>query len=92
MTPPASQGCGCWGVTSTYGTTRTDADETHTCSPASWTTRGEDHPTARLLDLVPGRSGTVYKTGTAHENWLEERGEQFRSGIQIATLDLFQGQ
>ena len=49
-------------------------------------TRGEDHPTARLLDLVPGRSGTVYK------NWLEERGEQFRSGIQIAMLDPFQGQ
>ena len=48
-------------------------------------TRGKDHPTARLLDLVPGRSGTVYK------NWLEERGEQFRSGIQIATLDPFQG-
>ena len=48
-------------------------------------TRGEDHPTARLLDLVPGRSGTVYK------NWLAERGEQFRSGIQIATLDPFQG-
>ena len=54
-------------------------------------TRGEDHPTARLLDLVPGRSGTVYK------NWLEERGERFRSGIlrsgiQIATVDPFQGQ
>ena len=49
-------------------------------------TRGKDHPTARLLDLVPGRSGTV------HENWLAERGEQFRSGIQIATLDPFQGQ
>ena len=48
-------------------------------------TRGEDHPTARLLDLVPGRSGTV------HDNWLEERGEDFRSGIQIATLDPFQG-
>ena len=48
-------------------------------------TRGKDHPTARLLDLVPGRSGTVYK------NWLEERGEDFRSGIQIATLDPFQG-
>ncbi|ERH26169.1 transposase [Actinomyces sp. oral taxon 172 str. F0311] len=48
-------------------------------------TRGEDHPTARLLDLVPGRSGTV------HENWLEERGEDFPSGIQIATLDPFQG-
>ena len=26
-----------------------------------------------------------------HENWLEERGEDFRSGIQIATLDPFQG-
>ena len=37
------------------------------------------------MDLVPGRSGT------AHENWLAERGEQFRSGIQIATLDPFQG-
>ena len=49
-------------------------------------TRGEDHPTTRLLDLVPGRSGTV------QENWLEERGEDFRSGIQIATLDPFQGQ
>ena len=49
-------------------------------------TRGEDHPTARLLDLVPGRSGTVYK------NWLAERGEDFRAGVQIATLDPFQGQ
>ena len=54
-------------------------------------TRGEDHLTARLLDLVPGRSGTV------HENWLAERGEDFRSGIlrsgiQIATVDPFQGQ
>ena len=87
MTPPASQGFGCWGLTSTYGITRTDADE----GPRELTgivdlTRGEDHPTARLLDLVPGRSGT------AHENWLAERGEQFRSGIQIATLDPFQGQ
>ena len=48
-------------------------------------TRGEDHPPARLLDLVPGRSGTVYK------NWLEERGEDFRAGVRIATLDPFQG-
>ena len=48
-------------------------------------TRGEDHPTARLLDLVPGRSGT------AHENWLAERGEDFRAGVRIATLDPFQG-
>ena len=37
------------------------------------------------MDLAPGRSGTVYK------NWLAERGEDFRSGIQIATLDPFQG-
>ena len=37
------------------------------------------------MDLAPGRSGT------AHENWLAERGEQFRSGIRIATLDPFQG-
>ena len=48
-------------------------------------TRGKDHPTARLLDLVPGRSGTVYK------NCLEERGEDFRAGVRIATLDPFQG-
>ena len=27
-----------------------------------------------------------------YKNWLEERGEDFRSGIQIATLDPFQGQ
>ena len=37
------------------------------------------------LGQVPGRSGTV------HENWLAERGEQFRSGIQIATLDPLPG-
>ena len=37
------------------------------------------------LGQVPGRSGTV------HENWLAERGEQFRSGIHIATLDPFPG-
>ena len=85
MTLPVSQGCRYWGLMSMCGITRTDAAGAHVSSPASWTTRGEDHPTARLLDLVPGRSGTVYK------NWLEERGEDFRSGIQIATLDPFQG-
>ena len=37
MTPPVSQGCGCWGLTSTYGTTRTDADEGPVSSPASST-------------------------------------------------------
>ena len=40
---------------------------------------------ARLLDLVPGRSGETYKT------WLTERGEAFRTGVQIATLDPFHG-
>ena len=29
------------------------------------------------MDLVPGRSGT------AHENWLAERGEDFRAGVRI---------
>ena len=85
MTPPVSQGCGCWGLTSTYGITRTDATGARELTGIVDLTRGKEHPTARLLDLVPGRSGTVYK------NWLEERGEDFRAGVQIATLDPFQG-
>ncbi len=40
---------------------------------------------ARLLDLVPGRSGAAYRT------WLTDRGEAFRQGVQIATLDPFHG-
>ena len=40
---------------------------------------------ARLLDLVPGRSGQAYKT------WLIDRGDTFRSGVEIATLDPFRG-
>ena len=40
---------------------------------------------ARLLDLVAGRSGSVYAT------WLKERSEAFRAGVKIATLDPFQG-
>ncbi len=40
---------------------------------------------ARLLDLVPGRSGQVYTT------WLTERGDAFRQRVQIATLDPFHG-
>lgn len=43
------------------------------------------HRTARLLDLVPGRSGTVYK------DWLTARGPSFRQGVRVATLDPFQG-
>ena len=39
----------------------------------------------RLLDLVPGRSGQAYKA------WLTDRGQAFRAGVQIATLDPFHG-
>jgi transposase len=43
------------------------------------------HTRARLLDLVPGRSGAVYK------NWLDERGDAFRARVEVATLDPFHG-
>jgi transposase len=45
----------------------------------------DGNPHARLLDLVPGRSAKAYS------DWLEERGETFRDGIQVATLDPFHG-
>jgi transposase len=40
---------------------------------------------ARLLDLVPGRSGAAYA------GWLHSRGDAFTSGIEVATLDPFRG-
>jgi transposase len=40
---------------------------------------------ARLLDLVPGRSGSVYT------DWLKERGDAFRAAVKVATLDPFHG-
>jgi transposase len=40
---------------------------------------------ARLLDLVPGRSGAAYA------EWLQARNETFRAGIKVATLDPFHG-
>ena len=40
---------------------------------------------ARLLDLVPGRSGRVYA------DWLDQRGQDFRDGVQLAALDPFAG-
>ena len=40
---------------------------------------------ARLLDLVPGRSGAVYKT------WLDQRGKAFKARVEVATLDPFRG-
>ena len=39
----------------------------------------------RLLDLVPGRSGTVYA------DWLDQRGQAWRKQITVATLDPFHG-
>jgi transposase len=40
---------------------------------------------ARLLDLVPGRSGAAYA------QWLAARNQAFRAGIGVATLDPFHG-
>ncbi len=40
---------------------------------------------ARLLDLVPGRSGKAYA------DWLNARGEPFRQRVEVATLDPFHG-
>ena len=40
---------------------------------------------ARLLDLVPGRSGEAYTS------WLRDRGDTFRKGVEITTLDPFHG-
>jgi transposase len=48
-------------------------------------TRRNGRPRARLLDLVPGRSGKVYA------DWLRSRGNAFSGGIGTATLDPFRG-
>lgn len=40
---------------------------------------------ARLLDLVPGRSGKAYAA------WLSERGDAFRKQVKVAALDPFAG-
>jgi transposase len=47
--------------------------------------KGQTRVRARLLDLVPGRSGAAYK------EWLQARNEAFRAGITVATLDPFHG-
>ncbi len=46
---------------------------------------GKEKPQARLMDLVPGRSGPAYA------DWLQTRGPQFTSAVKIATLDPFRG-
>ena len=40
---------------------------------------------ARLLDLVPGRSGKAYSS------WLGDRGDSFRKNVKVAALDPFAG-
>lgn len=42
-------------------------------------------PTARLLDVVPGRSGT------ALAGWVNQRPPQWRAAISVAALDPFRG-
>ncbi len=49
------------------------------------TKTADGKPQARLLDLVPGRSGPAYA------GWLKSRGEQFTTGVRVATLDPFRG-
>jgi len=49
-------------------------------------TRDQDRRVhARLLDLVPGRTGRAYAT------WLTDRSAGFRCGVKVATLDPFRG-
>ncbi|NMR21374.1 ISL3 family transposase [Cellulomonas fimi] len=47
--------------------------------------KGKPRVRARLLDLVPGRSGPAYA------DWLKARNTAFRDGITVATLDPFHG-
>ena len=48
-------------------------------------TKGKVRTQARLLDLVPGRSGPAYA------GWLSSRGTEFTDGVKVATLDPFRG-
>ncbi len=47
--------------------------------------KGQVRTQARLLDLVPGRSGPAYAA------WLKSRGLGFTDGVKVATLDPFRG-
>jgi transposase len=47
--------------------------------------KGQLSPRARLLDLVPGRSGAAYA------DWLDSRGQAFTAAVKVATLDPFRG-
>ncbi len=45
----------------------------------------EGSGTARLLDMIPGRSKAVFKT------WMSERDEQWKQGIEVVAMDGFTG-
>lgn len=45
----------------------------------------EGSGTARLLDMIPGRSKAVFKT------WLSERDDQWKQGIEVVAMDGFTG-
>ncbi len=47
--------------------------------------KGKVRTQARLLDLVPGRSGPAYA------GWLQGRRQGFTDGVRVATLDPFRG-
>lgn len=50
-----------------------------------FTPTADGQPRTRLLDLVPGRSGTVYA------DWLQARGRDWLNQVEVAALDPFRG-
>jgi transposase len=65
-----------------------DRDPLTRCHPDCRTRAARDQGgrvRARLLDLLPGRSGKVYA------DWLEQRGAAFRTQVKGATSDPFHG-
>ena len=48
------------------------------------TPRRDGRP-ARLLDVVEGRSGTVFA------DWLASRSEEFRRNVRVVAMDAFAG-
>ena len=53
MTLPVLRGFGCWGLMRGVWHHQDRRRRAPVSSPASWTTRGEDHPTARLSGPGP---------------------------------------
>ena len=54
-------------------------------SRPGWSTSPAPRGPARLLDVVPGRSGVVLSS------WLRERDPGWRAGVRVAALDPFRG-